>query len=198
MLQGRSMTAVVGGALCLLIFICSNRLFGPIAGLISELLAVFDPNLLGHSALVTADVTAAFFFTAAAWSYFRLLRFVNTRSFVITALSWSGLFLTKMSAPAILLVAVILATVQILSSDPMTIRVARVEQQIAGFWRKLILVSGLTTCIAGSCPPDNLGVVCVSLFSVLARRSSAQSLGRAMAGLPERSHHYRKHGCLHA
>ena len=147
MLQGRSMTAVVGGALCLLIFICSNRLFGPIAGLISELLAVFDPNLLGHSALVTADVTAAFFFTAAAWSYFRLLRFVNTRSFVITALSWSGLFLTKMSAPAFLLVAVILVTVQILSSDPMTIRMARVEQQIAGFWRKLILASGLTTAL---------------------------------------------------
>ena len=43
-LLGRSMMAVVGAGLCLLIFFCSNRLFGAIGGLISELLAVFDPN----------------------------------------------------------------------------------------------------------------------------------------------------------
>ena len=109
-LLGRSMMAVVGAGLCLLIFFCSNRLFGAIGGLISELLAVFDPNLLAHSALITADVAAAFFFTAATWSYFQLLRSVNKRWFVITALTWSGLFLAKMSAPAFLLVAVILAT----------------------------------------------------------------------------------------
>src|SRR6266700_1338356 len=52
-LLGRSMMAVVGAGLCLLIFFCSNRLFGAIGGLISELLAVFDPNLLAHSALIT-------------------------------------------------------------------------------------------------------------------------------------------------
>jgi hypothetical protein len=65
-LLGRSMMAVVGASLCLLIFFCSNRLFGAIGGLISELLAVFDPNLLAHSALITVDVAAAFFFTAAS------------------------------------------------------------------------------------------------------------------------------------
>jgi hypothetical protein len=60
-LQGRSMMAIVGAGLCLLIFFFSTRLFGSAGGLISELLAVFDPNLLTHSALITADVTAAFF-----------------------------------------------------------------------------------------------------------------------------------------
>jgi hypothetical protein len=48
MLQGRSMMVIVGAGLCLLIFFCSARLFGPVGGLISELLAVFDPNLLAH------------------------------------------------------------------------------------------------------------------------------------------------------
>src|SRR5204863_290071 len=57
-LQGRSMMAILGAGLCLLIFFCSNRLFRLFGGLISELLAVFDPNLLAHSALVTSDVTA--------------------------------------------------------------------------------------------------------------------------------------------
>src|SRR5437868_9753118 len=140
---GRSMMAVVGAVLCLLIFFCSNRLFGAIGGLISELLAVFDPNLLAHSALITADVTAAFFFTAATWSFFQLLQSLNKRWFVITALSWSGLFLAKMSAPAFFLVAVILATLPVLSREPMTIRFIRFDRQVAACWRKLVLVIGL-------------------------------------------------------
>src|SRR5438105_3874299 len=143
-LLGRSMMAVVGAGLCLLIFFCSNRLFGAIGGLISELLAVFDPNLLAHSALITADVTAASFFTAATWGYFQLLQSVNKRWFVIAALSWSGLFLAKMSAPAFLLVAVILVTVWVFSREPMTIRINRFDRQIATRWRKLVLIIGLT------------------------------------------------------
>src|SRR4030095_13352041 len=141
---GRSMMAVVGAGFWFLIFFCSNRLFGPIGGLTSELLAVFDPNLLAHSALITADVTAAFFFTAATWSYFQLLHSVNKRWLVITALSCSGLFLAKMSAPAFLLVALILATLRILSSEPITIRVTRFDALVAARWRKLVLVIGLT------------------------------------------------------
>src|SRR5438046_4988399 len=97
-LLGRSMMAVVGAGLCLLIFFCSNRLFGVIGGLISELLAVFDSNLLAHSALVTADIAAAFFFTAAVWSYFQLLQRVNRRWFIFTDLSWAGHFLGNISA----------------------------------------------------------------------------------------------------
>jgi Dolichyl-phosphate-mannose-protein mannosyltransferase len=142
-LLGRSMMAVVGAGLCLLIFFCSNRLFGAIGGLISEVLAVFDPNLLAHSALITADVTATFFFTAATWSFFQLLQSLNKRWFVITALSWSGLFLAKMSAPAFFLVAVILATLSVLSREPMTIRFTCFDRQVAAFWRKLGLVIGL-------------------------------------------------------
>jgi 4-amino-4-deoxy-L-arabinose transferase-like glycosyltransferase len=116
-LLGRSMMAVIGAGLCLLIFFCSNRLFGAIGELMSELLAVFDPNLLAHSALVTVDVAAGFFFTAAIWSYFQLLQSVNKRWFIITALSWSGLFLAKMSAPAFLLVALILATLRVVQAN---------------------------------------------------------------------------------
>ncbi len=162
-LQGRSMMAVLGAGLCLLIFFCSNRLFGPLGGLISELLAVFDPNLLAHSALVTSDVTAAFFFTAAAWSYSRLLRYLNARWFVITALSWSGLFLAKMSAAAFLLVAGILVTVQLASCEPITLRVSAFEQRITGFWRKLIVVSGATAAL--------LAVVVLAIWTSFTFRS---------------------------
>ena len=71
------MMSVFSGALCLLIFFCAQRLFGPTGGLISETIAVFDPNLLAHGALVTSDIPAAFFFTAAVWSTWRLLHHVS-------------------------------------------------------------------------------------------------------------------------
>jgi hypothetical protein len=163
-LLGRSMMALIGAGLCLLIFFCSNRLFGAIGGLISELLAVFDSNLLAHSGLVTVDVAAAFFFTAAIWSYFQLLQSVNKRWFIITALSWSGLFLAKMSAPAFLLVALILATLRVFSGEPMTIRVIRFNRQVAARWRKLILVIGLTGAL--------VAVVVVAIWASFAFRFS--------------------------
>jgi Dolichyl-phosphate-mannose-protein mannosyltransferase len=164
MLQGRSMMVIVGAGLCLLIFFCSARLFGPVGGLISELLAVFDPNLLAHSALITSDVAAAFFFIAAAWSYFRLLTAVNARWFLITALSWSGLFLAKMSAPAFLFVAAILAGVRLCARDPLVVQIWGVKRQIKELWRKLTLVSSLTGTL--------LAVVMLAIWASFAFRFS--------------------------
>ena len=59
--QARTMTAILGALLCLSIFLISNQFFGPIGGLISESLAVLDPNLLAHDALVTSDTAATLF-----------------------------------------------------------------------------------------------------------------------------------------
>src|SRR5256885_10528880 len=175
-LLGRSMIGVVGAGLCLLIFFCSNRLFGAIGGLISELLAVFDPNLLAHSALITADVTAAFFFTAATWGYFQLLQSVNKRWFVITALSWSGLFLAKMSAPAFLLVAVILATLPILSREPMTIRLTRFERRVAARWRKGGLIIGFTRALVAIVVAAPWGSYGFCLFSLSPKETARPGL----------------------
>ena len=68
------MMSIFSAALCLVIFLCALKLFGPIGGLISETLAVFDPNLLSRiGALVASDIPAALFFTAAVWMTWRLL-----------------------------------------------------------------------------------------------------------------------------
>ena len=99
---GRLMMSLFGAALCLLIFAWTRSLFGTIPGLISETIMAFDPNMLGHSALVTSDVAAAFFFTAAVWALWRLLYVVRIGTFVLAGLSVAALFLTKMSAPCFL------------------------------------------------------------------------------------------------
>jgi hypothetical protein len=66
---------------------------------------------------------------------------------LIAALSWSGLFLAKMSAPAFLLIAAILATVRLCVRKPLVVHICGVERQIKEFWRKLIFVSGLTSAL---------------------------------------------------
>ncbi len=119
MLQpARLMMSLFGAGLCLLIFAWTRSLFGTVAGLISETLMVFDPNMLAHGALVTSDVAAAFFFTAAVWSVWRLFHLVTWQTLILAALSVSGLFLTKMSAPCFLIMGGALGLFRIWSKEP--------------------------------------------------------------------------------
>ena len=57
--------------LCLFVFLTAREWFGDAAGLIALILAVFDPNILAHSALVTTDVGVSCFFVAAIWTFYR-------------------------------------------------------------------------------------------------------------------------------
>jgi len=117
----RAMNAIVSAALCLLIFFCSRQLFGIGGGLISEVIAVFDPNLLAHGALVTSDTMAAFLFLAAMWSYWRMLHKFNARTFAFCSGAVAALFLTKMSAGLFLPMAAILAVLRIRSREPLLV-----------------------------------------------------------------------------
>src|SRR6266446_3919575 len=50
--QARMMMSIFGATLCLLIYRCAREFFGVVGGLLAESIAAFDPNFLGHSALV--------------------------------------------------------------------------------------------------------------------------------------------------
>jgi len=92
--QARIMMSIFGAALCLLIYRCGREFFGVLGGLLAETVAAFDPNFLAHSALVASDVPAAFFFTAAVWSSWRLFQKISPATLTTAALSLAGLFLT--------------------------------------------------------------------------------------------------------
>ncbi len=143
LLAARMAMSVLGAALCLLIFFCSRQFFGIAGGLISESFAVFDPNLLAHGSLVTADAASAFFFCAATWSTWQMFRWVTARTLIVSILSVSGLFLTKFSAPVFCFIAIILGAVRILSPEPVEIRFSAVECEFAARARKTALVAGL-------------------------------------------------------
>ena len=94
------------------------------------------------------------------------------------------------------LVAVILATLPILSREPMTIRFTRFD---AAGGSTLAKGSSHYRINRRSCcnrRRGDLGIICFSLFALRAKRTGTTGLERALAGMPERSHHSRKHSCL--
>ncbi len=68
--------AILGLALALgaLVFAWSRRLWGPAGGLFSLALYTSSPNMLAHGRLITSDMAAALFFTAAAGALWLPLR----------------------------------------------------------------------------------------------------------------------------
>src|SRR3954471_21544769 len=63
--RGRALIAILGVVLGALVYVWATRLISPMAGWVSLVLFVFSPTLLAHGALVTSDMAAALFFTAA-------------------------------------------------------------------------------------------------------------------------------------
>jgi hypothetical protein len=146
--QGRLMMSVFGGGVCLLIFFWARQIFGTTGGFISETLAVFDPNLLAHSGLVTSDVAAAVFFTAAVWSTWLLLGSISPRTLALAVLAIAGLFLTKMSAPLFLIMAATLTGLRIFSSKPIQIEI--VDHILREKIKKAAVIGGLAMVIGAT------------------------------------------------
>src|SRR5208282_3682172 len=72
LLRARLAEAVVGLLLILLLFEAGYRMFGAGAAWIAAVVAVFEPNLLAHSTLVTTDFAVTCFCLAAVYALWRL------------------------------------------------------------------------------------------------------------------------------
>src|SRR6202022_3977011 len=139
--EARMMMSIFGAALCLLIYRCGPEFFGGLGGLLAETVAAFDPNFLAHSALVTSDVPAAFFFTATIWSCWRLFQKISPERLTFAALSLCGLFLTKFSAPIVLPVLGVMSILQVTSRREIAVRFGRLRGILTEKWKKFGAVS---------------------------------------------------------
>jgi 4-amino-4-deoxy-L-arabinose transferase-like glycosyltransferase len=93
--------------LSLVIFFAAREWFGPPAALVALTLAVFDPNLLAHSALVTTDVGLSLFLLASLYGFYRYVKQPSLTRLLLTGLAAGLLLATKHSgillAPMLLL-----------------------------------------------------------------------------------------------
>jgi len=141
--QARIMMSIFGAALCLLVFRIGREFFGILGGLIAETVAAFDPNFLAHGPMVDSDVPAAFFFTATVWTCWRLFQEITPARFVITALSLSGLFLTKFSAPLVLPILASISILQFFSRSEIELKLEKSHAALREKWQKACAIGAM-------------------------------------------------------
>ena len=128
LLAGRATMAVLGGALGLLVYAWSRRLFGASGGIVSVALYAFCPALLANGPLITSDIAAALFFAAAAWAVWAVLHAVSPTSVLAAALAVAGLCLSKMSGVLIVPVALVLLGIRLADGRPLPVTLRRARQ----------------------------------------------------------------------
>ncbi|MGA2085421.1 MAG: glycosyltransferase family 39 protein, partial [Terracidiphilus sp.] len=94
-------------ALTLLVFIAAREWFGTPAAMIALVLAVFDPNIIAHSALVTTDMGVTLFFLAGIYGFYRYVKQPTLLRLLLAGVAAGLLLATKHSgillAPMLLL-----------------------------------------------------------------------------------------------
>ena len=96
-------------AFTLTIFWVARDWFGTAAGLVALTLAVFDPNVLAHSALVTTDVGVSLFFVASLYAFYRYVKQPTVARLLVAGLVAGLLVATKHSG--ILLAPMLMAVI---------------------------------------------------------------------------------------
>ncbi|HKF47283.1 MAG TPA: glycosyltransferase family 39 protein [Terracidiphilus sp.] len=91
----------------LVVFFAAREWFGTRAGLIALLIVAFEPNMLGHSALVTTDMGVTLFFLASIYAFYRYVKRPTAARLVLAGVVAGFLLATKHSgillAPMLLL-----------------------------------------------------------------------------------------------
>ena len=123
LMAGRAMIALFSVATGLLVFVWSRRLFGVPGALVSLWFFVFSPSFLAHGALATSDVCMAFFFLAAAGTWWRHLHSAgrqNARVWWLSAVMLGLAFVAKYTAVLLIPMMAVMALVRALAPAPLT------------------------------------------------------------------------------
>jgi hypothetical protein len=90
--------------LSLMVFFAAREWFGTVAGLAALTLVSFDPNVVGHSALVTTDIGVSLFFLTSIYAFYRYVKqptlvrllLAGVASGLLLATKHSGILLAPM------------------------------------------------------------------------------------------------------
>ncbi|MGA3373409.1 MAG: glycosyltransferase family 39 protein [Terracidiphilus sp.] len=106
-LRMRLAAGLLALGLSLVVFFAAREWFGADAALIALTLAVFDPNLLAHSALVTTDIGLTLFLLASIYAFYRYVKQPSVIRLLVAGITAGLLLATKHSgillAPMLLL-----------------------------------------------------------------------------------------------
>src|SRR6187399_3002455 len=146
--RARTVMALVGVALGALVYAWSRRLVSPEAGWVSLVLFVFSPTFLAHGPLVTSDMTAALFFTAAAGAIWAAMHGVTPVRVLGAAVLVAGCVLSKLSGPILAPVAIIMLAVRVIDGRPLTVAFRGVAVEHGSRARQLAVLLGVLLVFA--------------------------------------------------
>jgi hypothetical protein len=141
--RGRALMALVGVALGALVFAWARRLVSPAGAWISLVLFVFSPTLLAHGPLVTSDIAAALFFTAATGAMWVALHRVTPLTVLGASVLLGGAFLSKFSAPILVPVAIVMLAVRLAGGEPLVVAFRERRVEFDGRARQLVILAGV-------------------------------------------------------
>jgi hypothetical protein len=141
--RARMSVALLSTLLGAAVFFWARQLFGAAGGWVSLSIFVFSPTMLANGALATSDMFAAAFFTVAVWALWTVLHRITTLTLSASLLATSGLFLSKMSAPLILPMALGMLAVRLASSRPLVIGRGTTAREIHGRRAQMTVLAGL-------------------------------------------------------
>ena len=140
----RSMMVILSLGCGVLIYFWSRRLWGPTAGIVSLLLWTFCPTFLAHGPLVTSDVAATLFFTASVGTFWWMLHRLSPASVLCAGLALGGLCLSKMSAPLVLPVFLLMLALRLVVGRPLLLSLGKNRWMVTIRWKQFIwLVAGI-------------------------------------------------------
>jgi hypothetical protein len=117
LVRGRLTESILGLLLLLLIAEAGYRMFGPEVGWVALILAAFEPNLIGHSALVTTDVAFTLFYLASIYALWKAAEQPTLSRFIACGLMTGFALASKHSALALLPVLALLTLVEVVSQQ---------------------------------------------------------------------------------
>lgn len=141
--SGRAVAACLGAAVVALVYGWSRRLFGPRGALLSAALAAFSPNLLAHGPLMTSDAILALLLPAFLGLLWVALHRATPAAWLGSAAVGGLLFVSKFSAPLVLPMAGLLASLRVGAGRPWPYRVGRRRGRIAGRGAQTLAVLSL-------------------------------------------------------
>lgn len=149
-LKGRTMMLLLSIMLGICVFEISKRIFGYEGGLVSLFLYALSPTILANAQLITSDITSVFAFILSTWTLWRLLHKVNLFNLVASSLSVSLLCLSKMSAPIILPVFLILLVVRLKRKLPLAVKLGKWRITADSQQKQLFIfiACGIMNCVA--------------------------------------------------
>jgi 4-amino-4-deoxy-L-arabinose transferase-like glycosyltransferase len=137
--RARVAPALLTVLLALLVFLATKEMFGTGPAFLALGLMVFDPNFLGHGALVTTDVGVSCFLFAAAYAFYRYVKAPSLWRIVLVGVAGGLALASKHSGILIFPMLALLALCELIWGK-------RAAPDAAGnsisFWKRALRLAG--------------------------------------------------------